>query len=285
MPVRRILTKEQERDYPEILAATLNGRDRKASLEYMAGMPGDRPSLNVQGFCNPSRETRDAAVKEFLSELARLANQWISSGRLQFKEIGEQPWERNVRWFSDAYPERIDKTFLKFLQRNPPPIEPTSDGRLEIASHLWPPRLPVWPLPEPNLEDTLERARDFAIAEFQKFLESGCPQRLFKCDECSKYFALARKPRQVIQRGSYCRNCKSAGGARRVTTKRDAEKENLLGAAADEWVQWRYSHRNPDQREWVARQVGNRCNVTIQRKWVSRNLKGILKRVEEKHHA
>jgi hypothetical protein len=285
MLVKPVRTK-RERDYPEILARTLNGQDRKGTLEWLAGIPHDRP-IRVQGFGNASRESRDAAAKEFLSTLRRLADQWLASGMEQTKSIGEQPWTRNVLWFSDTYQERIDKTLQKFLHRNPPPIEPDSDGRLEIPSHLWLPRPLVWPFPEPKLEDTLERARDYAISEFQEFLQSGCPQRLFKCNECRKYFALTRKPREVIQHGAYCKNCKSAGGARRVEDKRKAERKELLKTAAEEWVQWKHSHRNPDQREWVAAQVSKRCRLRIskQRKWVSRNLKKILELVEEKHHA
>ena len=189
-------------------------------------------------------------------------------------------------WFSDTYQEPIDRTLQKYLDRNPPPIVPDSDGRFAVASD-WPPRDTAWPFPEPELEDTLERARDFAISEFQRFLESDCPQRLFKCNKCQKFFALARKPREVIQHGSYCKNCKSAGGASRVKTKRNDEKKNLLKTAADAWVQWKHSHLNPNQREWVAEQVSMRCRLRIpkQGKWVSRNLKRIRELVEENHHA
>ena len=69
--------------------------------------------------------------------------------------------------------------------------------------------------------------------------------------------------------------------------QRKAERDDLLKTAAEAWNQWEQSHRNPDQREWVASQVSKRCRLQIpkQRKWVSRNLKKILELVEEKHHA
>ena len=288
MLVKPVRTK-RERDYPEILAKTLNGQDRKGTLEWLAGIPHDRP-LRVQGFGNASRESRDAAATEFLSELRRLADQWIASGRDQLDLSREQPWTRSVRWFSDTYQERIDKTLQKFLDRNPPPIEPDSDGRLEIPSHLWLPRPLAWPFPEPKLEDTLERARDYAISEFQEFLQSDCPQRLFKCDKCRKYFALTRKPRELILHGAYCKNCKSAGGARRVEDARKAQKKEMLKTAAEAWSRWKYFHQysdrgGPDQRGWVAWQVNKRHSTDWGRKWVSRNLKNILELVEEKHHA
>ena len=259
----------RERDFPGILAATLNGQYPRNSLGRLAGIPYDRPSLHVQGFCNPSRETRDAAVTEFLSELRRLTDQWIASGREQIKSIGEQPWSRNVLWFSDAYQEPIDRTLQKFLDRNPPPILPYSDGRLTIASHLWLPLPTVWPFPEPKLEDTLARARDLAIYEFQQFLGSDFPQRLFRCDECEKYFVLARNPRKVIQRGAYCKNCKSAGGKRRVEDQRKDERNEMLKVAAKAWGEWTRRTRI-DQKGWVVQAVREQCEVVIQRKWVSR---------------
>ena len=276
MVVQPVRTK-RERNYPKILASTLNGQDHMGTLQWLAGIPHDRP-FRVQGFCNPSRQTRDAAIKDFLDTLRGLADQWIASGNEQSKSIGEQPWTRNILWFSDAYQEPIDRTLRKFLGRYPLPIVPDSAGRFAVA--YWEPRDAPWPFPEPALEDTLAKARDLAILDFQKFLESDCPQRLFKCYACGTYFALARKPRQVIQHGAYCKNCKSAGGARRVEDKRNAEKEEMLKVAAEAWGEWKDSHSTPNQREWVARQVNKRCRVEIQGKWVSRNLKKIHQRVE-----
>jgi len=269
----------RERDYPETLAATLNGQYPRNSLGRLAGIPHDRPSFHVQGFCNPSRETRDAAVKEFLSELRRLTDQWIASGREQLKSIGEQPWSRNVLWVSDDYEESIDRTQQKFLSRNPPPILPYSDGRLAIASHLWLPLPLAWPFPEPKLEDTLARARDLAIYEFQQFLGSDCPQRLFRCDKCNKYFVLLRKPREVIQRGAFCKQCKGAGRVKGIQEKREAQNEEMWNVAAKAWSEWT-TRKRIDQKAWVVQAVSEQCGVVKQRKWVSRNLAEILARVE-----
>ena len=268
---------ERERNYPKILATTLNGRAHRGTLEWLAGIPNDR-AVRVQGFGNASRESRDAAVREFLSTLRRLADQWIASGKDERDLFRELPWTRNVLWASNAYQERIDRTLKKFLDRHPLPIVPDSAGRFTVA--YWEPRNALWPVPEPELEGTLAQARDLATYEFQKFLESDCPQRLFKCIKCEEYFALDRKPREVIQHGAYCKSCKGAGGARRVEGKRNAQRDEMLKAAAQAWSEWKCSHRSPDQREWVAQQVRKRCKVVIQRKWVSRNLDEILDRVE-----
>jgi hypothetical protein len=281
-------TKRGEPDYPKVLANTLNGKLPRNSLGQAAGIPYDRPSMHVQGFCNPSRETRDAAVTEFLDTLRRLSDQWIASGRDQ---LGEQPWSRNVFWASDTYQERIDITLRKFLQRNPPPIESGSDGRLETATHLWLPVPLAWPFPEPDLEDTLARARDFAIFEFLKFLESSCPQRLFKCDGCGAYFVRVRAPRKEtpIYHGTFCQNCEHKGGARRTDSTRKQRKAQMIEWAAAYWPKW--TERNGVRSEWVAEQVNERIEHqpiswgTIKGNWVTWHQAEIEAEKERRNHA
>ena len=276
------------RDYPKVLADTLNGKFPRNSLGRAAGIPCDRPSLHIQGFCNPSRETRGAAVTEFLDTLRRLADQWIASGRDQ---LGEQPWSRNVFWVSDAYQERIDITLRKFLQRNPPPIWSGSDGRLETATHLWLPTPLAWPFPEPELEDTLARARDFAIYEFQKFLESSCPQRLFKCDECGRYFVRVKAPRKEtpIYHGTFCENCKHKGGKRRTDSTRKQRKTQMIEWAAECWTKW--TEGSGVRSEWVADRVNARINGqpiswgTIKGNWVTWHQAEIEVEAERRNHA
>jgi len=281
-------TKRGKRDYPKVLADTLNGQFPRNSLGRAAGIPYDRPSLHVQGFCNPSRETRDAAVTEFLDTLRRLADQWIASGKDQ---LGEKPWSRNIRWFSDTYQEPIDRILRKFLQRNPPPIEPGSDGRLETASHLWLPVPLAWPFPEPKLEDTLAQARDFAILEFQKFLESSCPQRLFKCDGCRTYFVRAKAPRKEtpIYHGTFCENCKHKGGKRRTDSTRKQRKTQMIEWAAECWTKW--TEGSGVRSEWVADRVNARINGqpiswgTIKGNWVTWHQAEIEAEVERRNYA
>jgi len=281
-------TKRGERDYPKVLAGTLNGKFPRNSLGRAAGIPYDRPSLHVQGFCNPMRETRDAAVTEFLDTLRRLADQWIASGKDQ---LGELPWSRNIRWFSDEYQESIDRILRKFLHRHPPPIEPDSNGRLETASHLWLPTPLAWPFPEPELEDTLAQARDFATLEFQKFLDSSCPQRFFKCDGCGTYFVRARAPRKEtpIYHGTFCENCKHKGGKRRTDSTRKQRKALMIEWAADNWPKW--TKRSGVRSEWVAEQVNKRVERqpiswdTIKGNWVTWHQAEIEAEVERRNYA
>ena len=255
-------TRRGERDYPKILATTLNGGWPRNFLGWLAGIPKDHPpNTRMSGFCNASRETRDAAVKEFLDTLRRLADQWIASGR---EQLGEQPWSRNVFWVSDAYQERIDRTLQKFMDRNPPPHEFGRDGRLarlEAVSHLWLHKPVTWPFPEPELGETLARARDHAISEFQKFLESSCPQRLFKCDGCGTYFVRARAPKKEtpIYKGTFCETkCKHKGGARRTLESRNRRLLERVGWVADALESWKPTNRHGPKNEWVLERLNKK---------------------------
>jgi hypothetical protein len=285
-------TKRGEREYPRILATTLNRQWPRAFLGWLAGIPHDRPSgIRTPGFSNASRETRDAAIREFLDTLRRLADQWIESGR---GFSGEDPWSRNACWFSDAYQERIDRTLQKFMDRNPPPNEFGRDGRLarlEHVSHLWLPKPVAWPFQEPELEDTLARARDYAISEFQKFLASSCPQRLFRCDECGTYFVRARAPRKetTIYHGTFCEKCKHKGGARRTDSTRKHRKAQMIEWAAVYWPKWTESKGK--RSEFIATQINAHINKepdtwpNIAGNWVTRHQTEIEAEVERRNHA
>lgn len=250
----------RERDYPKILAATLNGQDRRATLEWLAGIPPNR-SRHV------SLATRDAAVAEFMDTLRRLTEQWIMSGKDERDPLRELPWTRNVFWSSDTYQERIDRTLIKFIDRNPLDIVPDSNGKLAVAYS------------DPRGASSDYSPRDLAIYEFQRFLASDCPQRLFRCTNCNKYFVLARKPREVIQHGAFCKHCKGAGRVRGIQDSRKAKKEKMWNVAAEAWSEWT-PRKRMDQKAWVVQAVRKQCGVVIQRKWVSRNVKEILARVE-----
>jgi hypothetical protein len=143
----------------------------------------------------------------------------------------------------------------------------------------------------PELEDTLARAKDFAISEFQKFLESSFPQRLFKCDGCRTYFVRARAPRKEtpIYHGTFCEDCKHKGGARRTDSTRKQRKAQMIEWAAEYWPKW--TERRGVRSEWVAEQVnewieGQPINWgTIKGNWVTWHQAEIEAVVEGKNHA
>jgi len=287
-------TKGAQWDYPKILVTTLNGQWDRGFLGWLAGIPHDRPSgIRTPGFRNASRETRDAAISEFLHTLRQLVDQWLESGKDRVK-FAEQPWSRNVFWVSDTYQERIDRRLQKFMDRNPPPNEFGRDGRLaplETVSHLWMPKPAAWPFPEPELEDTLARARDHGIAEFQKFLGSSCPQRLFKCDGCGTYFVRTRTPKKetAIYHGAFCERCKHKGGARRTGTSRNRRLQEMIGWAADAWVKWKPKKPFVERSDWVTEKVNAKLlragRDLIKVNWVSRHRAEIEIEVERRNYA
>jgi hypothetical protein len=184
------------------------------------------------------------------------------------------------------------------MARNPPPNEFGSDGRLarlEAVSHLWLPKPLAWPFPEPELEDTLARARDFAISEFLKFLASSCPQRLFKCDGrrgCGAYFVRTRAPRKetLIYHGTFCENCKNAGEDKKRRTEeiRSNLAESLWKLAAHHWPNWNPKIHGQSRSKWVAEMMNEKLvkkGICKTGKWVTQNRVMIEAEVERKNHA
>jgi hypothetical protein len=262
-------SKRGKRDYPEIIAETLNEKWPKDFLGIMAGIPAPMP-----GCPDAPQEVRDAAVAEFLRTLRWLADQWLDSG----KQSAEQPWSRNVDWSSDAYPKPITETLLEFRDRNPPLVVANRDGRFAIFP-MGPRKHSSWATMLSECIDPQQHARDLAIAQFVLLLESSCPQRLFRCDneECAQYFALMRRPREMIKQGTYCSEyeCRKQASAKRMESTGDRRRSILVGFAADIWEQWKPDSKHGALEEWVAKQVRKRQRETdkpISRRWVTTHM-------------
>jgi hypothetical protein len=247
----------------------------------MAGIPAPMP-----GCPSAPQEVRDIAGKEFLSVLRELANQWLDSG----KQSVEEPWSRTADWRSDKYPKTIIETLSEFRDRNPPIVLPNKDGQFDIVP-MGPIRHSSWATMLSQSIDPLQHARDLAIAQFVLLLRSSCPQRLFRCDECGKFFVLDREPRKVIKQGTYCpkSECRKRASAKRMKSTSDRRHSIFEGIAADVWDKWT---PNCGPREvWIAKQVNLRTakmNVTsgkksarkspyksITRRWVTEHMQRI----------
>jgi hypothetical protein len=270
-------TKRGNKEFPEFIANVLNAREGQLA-EMLAGIPAPMP-----GFADAPQEIRKAAGKTFAKTLRNLVDQWLASGR---QGTVEEPLSRSADWRSEEYPKPIIETLSKFRDANPPIILLNNDGQFEIVP-MGPVRYSTWASMVSGSIDPQQHAKDHAIALFVKLLESECPQRIFRCDNCGRYSVRERKPRGIIKNGAYCKDCKPAGRVRAIEEKRKAQTNEMLNAAAEVWAQWNYSRRNPDQREWVAKQVSERCKHLdpIKRNWVSRNLTRILELAEGKNHA
>lgn len=276
-------TKRGEREYPEFIAAILNSDVDKGILGYLAGIP-----LPIPRFQSAPFEVRDKAVSEFICTLRTLTCQWIATGKLQETERGEEPWERSVNVSTPDYPQPILNTLIEYRDRNPPKVFITDDGRFGIPSDPMI-RYSGWPSPPPELEATLQRARDFAICEFAKLLESHGRERLFRCDECGKYLVRARAPRKEtpIYHGTFCEKCKHKGSARRTVESRKRRTQKMIEWAADAWEKWTPGNRFGKRADWVVEKVNAKLpagRIPIKINWVTKHQTEIEAEVERRNY-
>jgi hypothetical protein len=247
-------------------------------LEFLAGLPEPKPRIRIA-----PANVRYGAVKEFTNTLRTLVDQWVLSGKVQ----GEQPWERNVKWSSGAYPKTIFDTLKEFRERNPPRVITMDNGRSDVGLVIN--SLLEWSSPAPDIRDIFLRAHDHAVSWLVSLLDSPTRERFFRCDQCENYFVLARSPKKdlPIKRGTFCKNCKNKGGAKRAKLCRDLKTEKRIHMAADAWVKWEPARRNRIRTEWVASQVSAKLphGEPIRRNWVTRHQKEIEAEVERRTHA
>jgi hypothetical protein len=241
-------SKRGKRDYPEFIANILNVPGNLLGL--MAGIPAPMP-----GCPSAPQEVSEAAGREFSKTLQELVNQWISSG----KQKAEEPWSRTADWRSDKYPKTITETLSEFRDRNPPIVFPNKDGQFEIAP-MGPFRHSSWATMLSLSVDPQQHARDHAIAQFVLLLRSRCPQRLFRCDECRKYFVLERKPRKIIKQGSFCSKskCRKQASAKRMDSSSNNRHSTLEGFAAD--ALRKYKPKDGPLKEWIRDQVNQQIS-------------------------
>jgi hypothetical protein len=224
---------------------------------------------------------RSAAIVEFKNTLRGLVDQWIDSGRVNQAVTGDNPSERSIVWHSNIYPTAIFETLVKFWERNSPRVVVELNGSWTLA---------VGPKPESaQTQDTLHAARENAIFEFARLLDSLSPERLFRCDACGVYFVRARAPRKdtPIYHGTFCAKCKHRGGVKRVEDRRKQRTAEKIGWAADAWAKWTPSHRHGKRPEWIVAHMNAKLsadeNITIN--WVTRHQKEIEAEVERRNHA
>jgi hypothetical protein len=226
-------------------------------------------------------EERDSAIAEFKSTLRGLVDQWIDSGKTNQTVAGDTPAQRSITWRSPLYPKALFETLVKFWDRNSPRVIVELNGS-------W--TLQVGPKPQSAAsQDSLHMAREFAIFEFARLLDSTSPERLYRCDGCGKYFVRERTPRKEtpIYHGSFCEKCTDKGGARRTVDSRNRRTREMIGWAADAWAKWAPSRRYGTQSEWVAKQVTVKLprGKSIKINWVTHHQPEIEAEVERREHA
>jgi hypothetical protein len=127
--------------------------------------------------------------------------------------------------------------------------------------------------------------RKWAAFYFSRLLDSPFSRHFSRCDYCKSYFAYERARFRTVKHGVFCPNCDRKGSAVRTKDSREQIRSKWYDTAAGAWIAWKPSHRNGDQREWVAKQVKKAHRLEIGRRWVSQHLTEILERVEALRNA
>jgi hypothetical protein len=243
-------------------------------------MPGTRPA---------PKGVRDAAFETFQRTLRELTDQWIDSGRLQLKEIGEQPMERSILAPVPDYPVPLETILRSFFSQHPLRVLPDKDRLVGYFGIL---RAGTWEqLEKKSRDELLQRARDYATEQFVLLLDSPSRHRLFRCDICGTYFVRERMPKRdmAITRGTFCDGCKQAGNILRMEGSRSNKAGRRLKLAADALIKWKPGNRCGEKKEWIRQRVNEGLEKEnldpIQINWVTRHLAEIEAEVEGRGHA
>ena len=261
---------ERERaDIPKMIARMLN-----------RGLP----AVDLAGLAVGPAETDKALIEQAasarLSTLGSLVDQWIESGKNVDSSRADSPWTRNIFWTGEGYPNPLAVPLSNAIEGGIGKIQLLNEGRLMVSIHHL-----YYKHTEPLL-----RARELGIGDFISLLDAPTRERLFKCDECKKYFVHARTPKRdaLILHGTFCGDCKGKGGARRTLGTRERRNKRLITLAARSWPMWKPSHRSGTQSTWVANQVNKRLQQGEQRvtgKWVTQNKVKIQTEIEGENNA
>ena len=246
--------------------------------------------LPVPGVKPAPKAPRSAAIAEFHSVLRGLVDQWIDSGRLQMKKIGEQPWERSIRASVPGYPEPIERILQRFWAQHPPHVLP--EGKDQLGIYLGVLRAGTWEqLGKKSPTELLQQSRDHAIEQFVLLLDSPSRHRLFRCDQCGTYFVKRRLPKRevAIARGTFCNRCKLTGNARRTENSRSRRIQRMVKMAADALMEWQPGNRYGEKKDWILKGANARLKLEsldpIKVNWISHHFAEIEKEVRKRKHA
>jgi len=224
-------------------------------------------------------EERDAALAEFKSTLRGLVDQWIESGKANETVTGDEPLKRDVIWRSRLYPKALFETVVRFWGAHAPrvTIEPNGSLVLQVGT------------PESaGSEDSLHWARECAIFEFARLLDSPSPQRLSRCDGCGRYFVRQRVPMKAIYHGNFCPSakCKRKGGAKRIVDSREQLARDKIRWAADALEKWKPGRHCGEKKDWIRKTVNEELRMVgldpIEVNWVTWHQKDIEAEMERR---
>lgn len=228
--------------------------------------------------------------------MRRLADLWIDSGKSGPDKTFDNPSDRNVLYSSPegTWPEldgspfiataTIKDLFYGLLLDEVRWPEIHLDGTQSLKEVIFGFKIHGRPILNPIAE--LKRfGMKVAMYWFARLLDSPFSRHLTRCDECRRYFAYSRARRTASKRGVYCSRCGERGHVKRVESARKDELKKMIEVAAIAWNEWSFSHRHPDQRQWVVDKANKAFGTNRKRKWASQNLKEIQERAEALRHA
>ena len=263
------------------------------------------------------------AQRSMIEMMRYLADVWIDSGRIgECENRTDNPSRRNVVYLPPQMPERIwkidpdDDTLISGWNDFSIPVGASISilfYRLLGNDSRWPEihEDGTQSLKEIIFGFTAESAHsgyrvalhDFgmkvAMYWFAKLLDSPFSRLLTRCDDCGTYFAYERAPRKEIRGGIHCAECKQYGSAKRMQFTRDKRTKELVGFAADVWMQWKPNSQHGPRSKWIADRVNRRTDrigvkagrngeshfPRITGRWVTEHSEEIQERAEALRHA
>jgi hypothetical protein len=315
----RIVSYSENRRAVEITAKVLNDPP-SPGMVYMLPVPGP-PLASLY-------TTEEGKAELFRTYLRGLFDEWLRCGKKVMPTesnawasgIGPvPPYSTETTWTVFLVPEGLGtrpRESLKPVDESDPAFDswlwkvywdylwhrkPTIwfDSRGEVFFQYMSPanENPIKPVTIPpflNAESARSTAWAEAVLWFILVLNSGHAQLLDRCVHCQRYFVRQRemKEGQLYKRnGPSCGTCKGLDSNARTQTARDKAKDRMLDVAAEEWGNWKHSHRTPDRYKAVMHRVNERCrneiHVTtrkhrIEARWVKRNEREITLRAEQR---
>lgn len=243
--------------------------------------PGVGYPIDASHYHSRAIELTTAAM---IDSMRYLADLWIDSGkkRCHDETLNDTPGDRRTT-FTDAQRWRsISLLYDGFIGKGNGVSFPAmhEDGKqfIQMAPLGF---QPLFRGNTPTMEKELKAfGEQIAIYRFSQFLNSSKSGLLNRCDECMKYIAYERLPRNgTILGGVNCSDlCRKEAGRRRHRTV-------LLLVAARAWRKWKHSARWPDQEEYVLetvnRDLDQQGKDRKKKNWVSLHLDEIKKRANE----
>jgi len=253
----------------------LNGGKHWGWLSF----PGEGDAFTV--------EVLEHADATFLDAFRALVNQWINSG---IEAEIESPLNRDVRKVLPGDTTPLFDILYAWLNRNMPKPALMNSGKIAILAQSP----SNWTTDEQGLAKRVEPeeyAKECAIFHFKELLDTPGAHRLGRCNnpECGRHYLRRRLRKKEIKRGTFCTECVGKGSQVRTRATRDRRRQTLIESAAGYWTQGKAVRLRGTLSDWVAGKLRKEQNITITRKWVSRNRKAIEieveKRVQSKLHS